>query len=141
MNFQKQYDYTHTNNPRERFNKPSLTIPDQSMTVSELVERNKRGLPLGGSRVPMYSQDPENDFVPDFKKLDLAEVQEMHLQAQQTIQENQEKLNQAEQAKKQYEVNKLKKQLEQLQMQLDHRNDPSGALAGNPKPNPSNITE
>ena len=121
MNFQKQYAYTHTNNPRERFYKPSLTIPDQSMTVSELVERNKRGLPLGGSRVPMYSQDPENDFVPDFKKLDLAEVQEMHLQAQQTIQENQEKLNQAEQAKKNQEVNKLKKQLEQMQLQLNNQ--------------------
>lgn len=91
------------------------------MTVSELVERNKRGLPLGGSRVPMYSQDPENDFVPDFKKLDLAEVQEMHLQAQQTIQENQEKLNQAEQAKKNQEVNKLKKQLEQMQLQLNNQ--------------------
>lgn len=54
---------------------PSATVPDQSMTVKEILNRFARGLPLGGQRVPVF--DGEEDDMPDIRTLDLAERQEM----------------------------------------------------------------
>lgn len=60
---------------RYEFNdQPSLTIPDETMSVAEILDRYARGLPLGGSRVPVY--EPDNDL-PDPRKLDLVERQEL----------------------------------------------------------------
>lgn len=53
--------------------KPSLTVPDQTMTVREIMERYARGLPIGGSRLPSYD---EEDDMPDIKTLDLTEREE-----------------------------------------------------------------
>lgn len=33
---------------------PSLTVPDQSMTIREILERYARGLPLEAGKVPIY---------------------------------------------------------------------------------------
>lgn len=51
---------------------PSLTIPDESLSIREIIDRFSRGLGLNGVRVPVY--DPENDL-PDPKYLDLADRQ------------------------------------------------------------------
>jgi hypothetical protein len=54
---------------------PSLTVPDQTMSVKEILERYARGLPLGaGERVPMYD---EEDDLPDPRTLDLVDRQEL----------------------------------------------------------------
>lgn len=98
--------------------KPSMTIPDQSMTVAELVERNKRGLPLGGGRVPMYSTDPENDYLPDIAKLDLAEIQEMKEQVASQISEAKDNLQKIEQTKKNRKMKQLEMEIEQLKKQV-----------------------
>lgn len=98
--------------------KPSMTIPDQSLTVAELVERNKRGLPLGGGRVPMYSTDPENDYVPDIAKLDLAEIQEMKEQVASQILEAKDNLQKIEQTKKNRKMKQLEMEIEQLKKQV-----------------------
>lgn len=55
-------------------NEPSQTIPDEAMTIKEIMNRFTRGLPLGGSNEPVY--DGDEDFVPDFSRMDLAERQE-----------------------------------------------------------------
>lgn len=52
---------------------PSMTVPDQSMSISEIMSRYARGLPMEGVKVPIY--DEENDL-PDPKTMDLAERQE-----------------------------------------------------------------
>lgn len=50
-----------------------ITVPDQSLSLSTLLERSARGLPVSASqRQPLYS---ENDW-PEFEKMDLAERQE-----------------------------------------------------------------
>lgn len=133
LKYQMQYNpETRTGDRTEKkTTKPSLTIPDQSFSVSELMERNKRGLPLGGGRVPSFSQDPENDMVPDLARLDLAEIQELKLQIQQTINDNQGKLQQIQENRQKGEVNRLKKKLEQLQFQL---NKPVDAPTDSQKP-------
>lgn len=62
----------HTNG--EVNTQPSMTQPDQAMSIREILERFSRGLPIEGQKVPIY--DEENDL-PDIKTLDLAERQEL----------------------------------------------------------------
>lgn len=120
-------------------NKISMTIPDQSMTVSELVERNKRGLPLGGAKVPIWEEDPENNYLPDVKRLDLAEIQDMKDQAQSIIDEKREQLDKIEKKKQTNKVKQLEEEITKLKN--SQKNEQTGALAGNFKPVTSNITE
>lgn len=53
---------------------PSMTIPDQTMSIRQIVERFAKGLPVDGLREPIW--DIDNDL-PDFNTLDLAERQEL----------------------------------------------------------------
>lgn len=55
-------------------NKPSLTIPDQTLPIKELLARFAKGLPVG-VKVPVYEGE-ENDM-PDPKRLDLVDLQEL----------------------------------------------------------------
>lgn len=50
----------------------SMTIPDQSMTVQEMVDRYNSGLPMRGQRVPIFNGD---DPLPDISQMDLADAQ------------------------------------------------------------------
>lgn len=54
----------------ERNGMPSMTVPDQTMSVREIMDRYARGLPIGGSRMPLFD---EADELPDIKTLDLTE--------------------------------------------------------------------
>lgn len=60
----------------ERNTMPSMTIPDQTMSLDEILKRYAKGLPLGGTtmKVPLYDED---DDMPDIRTLDLAERQEL----------------------------------------------------------------
>lgn len=46
----------------------SLTVPDMTMSLQELVSRNIRGLPIPGHQ-PSYN----DEFIPDIKHMDLTE--------------------------------------------------------------------
>lgn len=59
----------------------SLTIPDQTLSIRQILERHSRGLPIEGWRTPIW--DGEDNDLPDIRTLDLAERQELaHLYAQ-----------------------------------------------------------
>jgi len=74
----------------ERNTQPSKTIPDQSMSVKEIMERHARGLPTAGERVPVYFGEDED--MPDLKKMDLAEIQELKENAALQVTQLQDKL-------------------------------------------------
>jgi hypothetical protein len=59
----------------EKNYQPSLTIPDQTMSIRTILERHSRGLPIDGVKIPIYEGE-ENDL-PDWRRLDLAERQEL----------------------------------------------------------------
>jgi len=63
------------------FTQPSLTVPDQTMSIKTILERYSRGLPVGGRLDEYYD---EEDTLPNPFTLDLAERQEL---AEQYIQE------------------------------------------------------
>lgn len=64
----------------EKNTSPSLTIPDQSMSIPEIFRRFASGLPVGGQKVPFYDDNEENDL-PDPKTMDLADIQAYQEQA------------------------------------------------------------
>lgn len=61
----------------------STTIPDQSMSIKEILDRFARGLPLDGYRVPVW--DGEEDL-PDFNRMDLADIENYMRNNQEEIQ-------------------------------------------------------
>ena len=70
--FEKNYEHNYS---------PSMTIPDQTLSIRQILERHSRGLPIEGWKVPIW--DGEDNDLPDIRTLDLAERQELaHLYAQ-----------------------------------------------------------
>lgn len=72
--FQTVGSYDHTIHPGETFVLPSLTQPDQTMTVRQIYDRFTRNLPIDGSKVSFFDDDPDVDlYLPDFDRLDISE--------------------------------------------------------------------
>lgn len=66
------------------FTQPSMTVPDQCMSIKTILERYSRGLPVGGRLDEYYD---EEDTLPNPLTLDLAERQELAYQYEQEINE------------------------------------------------------
>ena len=73
MNFTNHYTFREDYHQGEINNLPSETIPDQSMSVSEIMRRFASGLPISGQRVQLF----EDSDLPDIDKLDLVEKAEL----------------------------------------------------------------
>jgi hypothetical protein len=56
----------------------SLTVPDQAMTVKQIMQRYARGLPVEQFQ-PIYDEniDEDSEYLPDPRTMDLAERQEL----------------------------------------------------------------
>ena len=67
----------------QKFKLPSLTIPDQTMSMRTILERHARGLPIDGVKTPIWD---EEDDLPDWRTLDLSERQELAEHYKQEIQ-------------------------------------------------------
>lgn len=84
----------------ETSDKPSLTVPDQSMTIAEIISRTQKGLPVSGVRVPMYNET-EDGILPDVSKMDISEIYELKRQIAHTEKELRKKLQQQQQEEQQ----------------------------------------
>ena len=95
-------------NDAEKNTEPSMTIPDQSMSVRELLQRYAHGLPLAGGKEPIYEGEDGDGIDP--RRLDLAERQELEILARQELAEIEERL-------KSKKVEKSKSKLTEEQIQ------------------------
>lgn len=93
--FKRQLTYDHTKYPGEVFTLPSLTVPDQALSLKEIIRRFAMGIPMDGGRLPVF--DEENDL-PDFTKMDLADREEAVERYQEELREIKERLNLAKSA-------------------------------------------
>jgi len=84
----------------------SLTIPDQALTVEEILKRHVRGLPFYGSRVGEFAEDGDEQVYPDLNKMDLAEREEYLMDLAERLEKNREEVYQ----KKRDHQEQLKKQ-------------------------------
>lgn len=58
------------------FEQPSMTVPDQSLSIKQIIDRHTKGLALGGSKTPIYDEDGESMGI-NPKTLDLTELHDM----------------------------------------------------------------
>ncbi len=77
-------------NDNEKNFGPSLTVPDQAMSVREILQRFANGLPLGGSNEPIWEGEDGDGIDP--RRLDLADRQELEIAARQELAEIEERL-------------------------------------------------
>jgi hypothetical protein len=70
-------NYNHEEQQYEVNKQKSLTIPDQAMSIKEILSRFARGLDVEGFK-PIYDDDDItlDDYIPDPRNMDLAERQE-----------------------------------------------------------------
>lgn len=81
MKWNTQYE---PNNPIGEINNlPSMTIPNEALSVREILVRYSRGMPID-SKVPMF--DEENDLI-DPRKIDLADAQTLREQYQEELEQ------------------------------------------------------
>ena len=59
------------------FTQPSMTVPDQTMTLRQIMDRYASGLPVGGIKEALWDEDPENSLGINPKSLDLVDLQEL----------------------------------------------------------------
>lgn len=67
-------NYEYTEQQGEVNTLPSMTIPDQTLSIRSIVDRYTRGLPITGF-TPVY--EGEDNYIPDPKTLDLVDRHEM----------------------------------------------------------------
>ena len=79
----------------EKFDQPSLTVPDQTMSMRTLMERYARGLPLDNMKKPLYDVDELSTGV-DLRKMDLVDIQEMTMDHKKLIKGHKDKLERKE---------------------------------------------
>ena len=95
-------------NDNEKDFSPSLTVPDQALSVRQILERYANGLPLGGTNEPIWEGEDGDGIDP--RRLDLAERQELEIAARQELAEIEERL-------KSKKVEKIKGKLTPEQIQ------------------------
>jgi len=107
-------------NDNEKITEPSQTVPDQAMSVRELLSRYASGLPLGGGNDPIYEGEDGDGIDP--RRLDLAERQELEISARQELAEIEERLKSKKAEKSKSKL--TEEQIEDIQSQdVDNIND------------------
>lgn len=104
---------------------PSLTVPNQSMTINEIYSRYASGRSLSGVQNPPFDDDGSgkieltfDDYMPDLNTLDLADRQAIMEDAKQQLDEVKKRLNAVTAAKKQAQAKKeaeLQKRIKELE--------------------------
>lgn len=92
---------------------PSKTIPEQALSIPEIMSRYARGLPLEGQRVPVYDEDPEN-AMPDLSKMDIIDQHETIQAAKEEMYDIASKYKKEQDKKKQDAYDEYKRKYEEL---------------------------
>lgn len=128
-----QHHYNRDQYPRKyEVNKlPSKTVPDETMTVSELVRRFNHGLPITGNVNGQFYGDEE--LMPDLKKMDLSEIHAMQKKVREDIAEIRERVAKARTEKFYAKLKeKYKADLEAEGQKDDSQGSQAKPTAGNP---------
>lgn len=72
LRWRTPYTYPEFPSNNEINTQPSLTIPDQTMSIQEILSRYARGIEPDNVRTPIYEGE---DAMPDISKMDLADQQ------------------------------------------------------------------
>lgn len=105
-------------------NKPSMTQPDQALTIREILQRHTRNIPMNIQvKVPEYS----DEYTPDLKSLDLTDIERMQDENEETILKYKQELEEKQKKKREDELETYYKQRKQ-------QDDESNQSLPTPKP-------
>lgn len=85
---------------------PDMCVPDQNMSLKEIVQRYTNHLPITGKENPLFNDD-ENALGIDARSLDLTELHDMAKDTRETISKAQQQLQKQEADKKAKEHQKM----------------------------------
>jgi len=137
------YDDSHTYDPARRTNmewndEPSLTIPDQTMSLRELMDRFAKGILPDANIMPFEDGEDQGEF-PNPSTLDLSEKQEIAYQYALELanlkQKFEEQRKQAEADEDEVWNKRYQAYQEKIKNQDNNPEPPEGGLGGdlNPK--------
>jgi hypothetical protein len=106
-------------------NEPSLTIPDEAMSISEMVARFANGIPLDGGREPLYDGEEE---LTDLEKLDLSERQAILEEARQRIAEAETSVKKRREEAEQKRLDDLVEQRVKLRLEEQQAAKPNNPI-------------
>lgn len=86
----------------QKFTQPSMTVPDQTMSMRTIMDKYARGLDVGGVKECLWDEDGLSNGI-NAKTLDLVDLQEMGIENKKILDEN-EKGKKAYKAKKEAEA-------------------------------------
>lgn len=69
-----QYNASEMPRLGQTFSQPSKTIPDDTYSIREIIERYVRGIPFVGAGPAVYDED-QGGYFPDISRMDLADQQ------------------------------------------------------------------
>lgn len=124
MKFKTQFNANEFPKQNEPGGGVSLTVPDQALTVPQIMERNRRGLSVPQAKAMEYTHDDQGEALapgadlPDLSRLDLAEIQQLKAQAADQVQQLQLQL-QAEEVERQKQELQVKE--EQIMKDLEEK--------------------
>lgn len=129
VNIRSNYNREYDNAERfEQVDPISMTIPDQSMSVREIMERYARGIPFEAGRIPIYTGE-DSEF-PDWDKLDISEQYQLIEENRERILEMQRELHRrARLAKQPPEVKKLT-EMSQAEAERGTQEQPAPSAGG-----------
>jgi len=114
MKFKTQWNAKDFPTKGEVNTQPSLTIPDQTLSIKQIMDRFSKGLPLDGHREAIYNG--EDDDMPDLAHMDLADREQAIKEAQYEAETLADKIKED---KKQKALKQAKKApLKQLEIQI-----------------------
>lgn len=79
------------------FSMPSMTTPDQTMSMRTILDRYAKGLPVADGKEPIWDDDAESSSGINPKTLDLVDLQIMGM-------ENKERISHLEKVRKEEEI-------------------------------------
>lgn len=105
-NVKTPLNYNYKNNNYFKTTLPSCTVPDQTMSLKTLLERNSRGLPITGQeKEPQYYGDENPPINP--KTLDLTEINQLASENASLIKQLQDELRESTSKKEKEKLKKL----------------------------------
>lgn len=78
-------NYNYKDYPGQKFTQPSMTVPDQTMSIKTIMDRYAKGLPIADGFTPIWEDDdiPSNGINPN--TLDLVDLQEIRINNKEKI--------------------------------------------------------
>lgn len=127
MIFLTQYSYKHEEQKKEENSMPSMTIPDESMTIQEMFIRAQKGMPLSirDNGYHAFSDENVNMDLDTFDNLDLIDIQEIDETLAKEEREHVEKL---EKRKKKAQRDELRREIE-LELSLKKASVPPSSAS------------